>query len=145
MATFLFCISAVAVSFAAGRDSNVGVYRCWGGGICPSVVTLLANGNYLARWDGDLGSWGSASGSWELIGAEIHLNPKREEGLMMQGRFRILLVREMDGKKALLRKEDVKFEKNPLFYLYLEKNPNQSPEPTTTVVTPPAMQESRQP
>jgi hypothetical protein len=47
--------------------------------------------------------------------------PKKEEGHPMTGYLRVLLLREFEGRKALLRKEDVANVKNPFFYLYIQK------------------------
>jgi len=112
----------------------VGVY-IGSSGIEDRIVTLLANGNYLARWDSDIGSNGSASGTWELVGNEVRLNPKKEEGIVMQGYFRVLLLRQFHGRQALLRQEDKEFSDNPLFHLFLEtKESNQTPKPAQGAV-----------
>ena len=78
---------------------------------------------------------GRASGSWTLVDGEVRLVPKKEEGHPMTGYLRVLLLREFEGRKALIRKEDAANEKNPFFYLYLQK-PNKAPEPTPPSVTP---------
>jgi hypothetical protein len=120
IAVLSLCVVPVADAEAADRDSPVGVYHSRGG-MYAITLTLLANGNYLARWDGDIGTNGSATGSWEQAGEEIRLRPKREDGPFMPGYLRVLLIREMEKTKALIRKEDVKNQNNPLFFLYLEK------------------------
>jgi hypothetical protein len=123
---------AVLLSAVAGGEepaSVAGVYR-GSSGIETRTVTLLTNGNYLARWDGDIGSNGSSAGTWKLAGAEVRLSPKKEEG-MISGHFRVLLVRDFNGRRALLRKEDEKYSDIDLFYLFLQtKEPNQSAKPT---------------
>ena len=128
----LLCVwfSLTAALIAADGESHAGVYRQWGGGIYAIVLTLLTNGNYLARWDADIACNGTASGSWKSIGDEIHLSPKKEDGPLMPGYLRVLLVREMEGRRALLRKEDVDHQDSPLVYFYLEKKPDQSPAAT---------------
>jgi len=114
-------IGALGIANVQANESAVaGVYRNEVG-INVLTVTLLPNGNYLARWDADMGSNGTASGSWQVAGDEVRLTPKKEEGRPMTGYLRILFLRELDGRKALLRKEDVENAKNPFFYLYRRK------------------------
>lgn len=116
-------IAAVLLSASnllAGEKSAAGVYRSEVG-TYSLIVSLLPNGNYLARWDGDIGPNGTASGSWTLVDGEVRLTPKKEEGHPMTGYLRVLFLREFDGRQALLRKEDLANEKNPLFYLYLQE------------------------
>jgi hypothetical protein len=109
-----------ASSLLASEKSAAGVYRSEVG-IYSLIVSLLPNGNYLARWDGDIGPNGTASGSWTLVDDEVRLIPKKEEGHPMTGYLRVLLLREFEGRQALLRKEDIANEKNPFFYLYIQK------------------------
>ena len=111
------------VRLQAGEESAAGVYRSEDG-IYSLIVSLLPNGNYLARWDTDIGPNGTASGSWTLVDDEVRLVPKREEGPLMPGHLRVLLLREFECRKALLRKEDLAYEENRFFYLYLKKKPN---------------------
>ena len=138
ISAFLISVSLALACLRASEASPAGVYRSEVG-IYELIVTLLPNGNYLARWDADIGSNGTASGSWKVVGSEIQLTPKKEEGHPMTGYLRVLLLREFEGRRALIRKEDIANEKNPFFYLYLKKQPNQAPEPTSTAVTPPAV------
>jgi hypothetical protein len=121
----LLVVSSVTFAAKSPAASPVGSYRSAGG---TEIITLalLANGNYLARWDIDI--WpehGRATGTWQLVGDEVRLNPKSEEG-GLQGHLRVLLVRTVEGKKALLRKEDILHEKNPFFYFYIKEHPDQS-------------------
>ena len=130
---------------AADQSSIAGVYR-GSSGIESRIVTLLPNGAYYARWDGDIGTNGTASGTWQLVGDEVRLTPKKEGGPLMPGHFRVLLICTCEGRPALLRKEDAAEKDNPFFHLFLEKKaPNQAPEPTPTAVTPAAGQPARQP
>jgi hypothetical protein len=69
------------------------------------TVSLLDNGNYLARWDSDIGSNGTASGSWTFQDGEVRLTPKKEEGHPMTGYLRVLALRKFEGRQALLRKK----------------------------------------
>jgi hypothetical protein len=124
-ATVLF-LSLAASQLQAREESAAGVYRSEVG-IYSLTVSLLSNGNYLARWDADIGSNGKASGSWTLVGGEVRLVPKKEEGHPMTGYLRVLLLREFEGRKVLIRKEDAVNDNNPYFYLYLQK-PNKSPQ-----------------
>lgn len=91
------------------------------GRVCSITLSLLPNGNYLARWDADVGSNGTAAGSWMLVGDELRLDPKKEEGHPMTGYLRVLFLCQVDGRRALIRKEDIAGEGNPFFYLYLQK------------------------
>ena len=129
LAALLIGFALCSTSFAADQESAAGVYRSEVG-IYTITVALLTNGNYLARWDGDIGSNGSSSGSWVQTGKEVRITPKKEEGPLMKGYLTVLLVQEVHGRKALLRKEDVKDANNPFFYLYLQKKPDQTSEPT---------------
>jgi hypothetical protein len=132
----VLAVLVIALLSTTGRAdtpaSAAGVYR-GSSGIESRTITLLTNGNYLARWNGDMGSNGSATGTWELAGGEVRLTPKREEGLLMPGHFRVLLLRSFEGRQALLRKEDVKNADNEFFHLFLQKKkPNQPSEPTVS-------------
>lgn len=131
---FVFIASA---AFAAERGVAFpsGVYRSPGG---TQIVTLalLPNGSYLARWDLDISpAHGRANGVWQLVRDEVRLTPQKEEG-GLKGHLTVLLVREMEGRTALLRKEDTEHAKNPFFYFYAKEAPNQAPEPTPGSVTP---------
>jgi hypothetical protein len=110
-----------AVGLLASDKSVAGVYRSEVG-VYVLTVSLLENGNYLARWDSDIGSNGTASGSWTFHDGEVRLSPKKEEGHPMTGYLRVLSLRKFAGRQALLRKEDTMNESSPLYYLYLQKN-----------------------
>jgi len=118
IATVLVLLSSAGL--LASEKSVAGVYRSEVG-LYVLTVSLLENGNYLARWDSDIGSNGTASGSWAFRDGEVRLSPKKEEGHPMTGYLRVLSLRKFEGRQALLRKEDVANEANPLFYLYLQK------------------------
>lgn len=120
MRSIIAAVLLSASSLVASERTVAGVYRSEVG-IYVLTVTLLENGNYLSRWDADIGSNGTASGSWVFIDGEVRLTPKREEGHPMTGYLRVLLLRAFEGRRALLRKEDVANEKNQFFYLYLQK------------------------
>jgi hypothetical protein len=114
-------LRAVERSVAGVYGTEIDLYVC--------TISLLSDGHYLAQWHTDIGGDGTASGLWVLVGDEIRLTQKKEEGVgPPTGYLRILLLREFDGRKALLRKEDVANEKNRFFYLYLQKPPNQALE-----------------
>jgi hypothetical protein len=122
---FLF-LAAVAIVHAADHDSGspAGAYR-YGGDTQVISLALLPNGNYLAHWSLDIfPDNGSASGSWHVEGDTVHLIPKKEEGAL-RGHLRVLLIRTIEGRRALLRKDDAQHEKNPFFYFY-RKEPNKS-------------------
>jgi hypothetical protein len=120
MKSIIAAVLLSASSLLASEKSAAGVYRSEVG-IYSLIVSLLPNGNYLARWDGDIGPNGTASGSWTFVDGEVRLVPKKEEGHPMTGYLRVLLLREFEGRQALLRKEDIANEKNPFFYLYIQK------------------------
>jgi hypothetical protein len=128
LATLLVAFSFCVASPAVDQESAAGLYQSEVG-IYLIRVALFANGNYLARWDGDVGSNGTSAGSWAQVGTEVRLTPKKEEGALMQGYLTTLLVREMNGRKALLRKEDEKAAKSPFVYLYLQQKANRTPDP----------------
>jgi hypothetical protein len=132
MKKVLFTLMALLLASAVRSEvpvSAAGVYRSWSG-IETRRITLLTNGNYLARWDGDIGSNGASSGTWELVGTEVRLSPKKEEG-MISGHFRVLLLRDFKGRQALLRKEDEEHAENEFFHLFLQtQEPNKSPQTT---------------
>lgn len=86
-------------------------------------ITLLKDGSYSARWVSDIGVRDIASGSWLKQDDEVHLSPVHEEPDMKGYPFSVLYVRPFKGGTALLRKEDVKYESNPLFYLHKQPKP----------------------
>ena len=137
MKTHLAFFAAVWLAVAVRGEapaSAAGVYRC-SSGIETRTITLLTNGNYLARWDADIGTNGFASGTWAVVGSEVRLTPQNEEGPMMKGHFRLLLLRDFKGRRALLRKEDEKYSDNDLFHLFLQNQPNHSLDSTTSAGT----------
>lgn len=119
--TVLVAVLLSSVARGATPASAAGVYR-GSSGIETRTVTLLANGRYLARWDGDVGSNGSSTGTWELVNSEVRLSPKKEDG-MIAGYFRVLLLREFQGQQGLLRKEDAGNADNEFFYLFRKASP----------------------
>jgi hypothetical protein len=122
-----------ALGLASVRASEipaVGVYQSEVG-IYVLTISLLPNGDYMARWDADIGSNGVASGTWTSNGDEVHLSPKKEEGQPMTGYLRVLVVRNVNGRRALIRKEDAANDKNPFFYLYLRTDPEARLEEAT--------------
>jgi len=125
----LFALSAGIQAFAEASRAAAGVYRSWSG-IDTKRITLLPNGNYLARWDGDIGSNGVSAGTWELVGTEVRLSPKKEEG-MISGYFRVSVLKDFNSRQALLRKEDEEHADNEFFYLFLQtQKPNQAAQTT---------------
>ena len=120
MKTILAVVLLSASGLLASEKSAAGVYKSEVG-IYSLIVSLLPNGNYLARWDGEIGPNGTASGSWTVVDGEVHLVPKKEEGHPMTGYLRVLRLREFGGRKALIRKEDAANEKYPFFYLFIQK------------------------
>jgi len=129
----------VVCSFASASEPDVtGAYR-YGGGIHVIRLALLPNGAYLAQMDLDIyPEAGRSTGTWSRLGEEVRLNPKKEEG-DLTGYLTVLLVRTVDGKKALLRSEDIEQESNPFFYFYMKKSPNQPVETTDAVARPPRL------
>jgi hypothetical protein len=118
-AIFFVLLAGTAFTAEAASVSPAGTYLSAGGS--EITLTLFPNGSYLAQWDVDIfPGYGRASGMWQVEGDEVHLTPKKEEG-GLNGYLRILRVRTMKGKKALLRKEDAQYEKNPFFYLYMKE------------------------
>ena len=90
---YLAIIAAFVVMATAYGDTPAwaaGVYY-GSSGIETRTITLLTNGGYLARWDGDMGSNGFATGTWDLVGDEVRLSPRKEDGPIMRGHFRVLL------------------------------------------------------
>ena|ERR1017187_755056 len=126
LSLFWLLVLLAAVCRGRSSESPAGAYRSEVS-IYSIKVALFPNGTYMARWDSDIGNNGTASGQWEMVGEEIRLNPKKEEGEMMKGYLRVLLVREYQGRKALLRKEDEEYADSPFAYLYLQNPPNKSP------------------
>ena len=60
------------------------------------TIDLNDSGNYTATWDGCLGNYGTARGTWSVAGTIITLKPTAETG-MMKGHLRHLnLVRKND-------------------------------------------------
>ncbi len=115
-----------ALQGTASEYKVTGAYICYGGGIYTLRLAILDNGNYLARWDGDIGFNGSASGSWKRDGDKVILTPKKEE-LMMKGYLTIMCFKTIDGKPALLRIQDSAYANNPLFYFYRNEKSGEAP------------------
>ena len=128
----LIVILLFACSVASASEPDVtGAYR-YGGGIHVIRLALLPNGVYLAQMDLDIyPEAGRSSGTWSRVGEEVRLIPKKEEG-DLAGYLTVLLIRTVEGKKALLRREDIEHEPNPFFYFYMKQSPNQSPQTRIT-------------
>ena len=69
------------------------------------TLNLSTAGKYDARWDGCLGEYGTAEGSWRMSGTKLILTPAKETGLMM-GHLTILKVRKKEGQFTFLSEED---------------------------------------
>ncbi len=134
MRVLIALFSLVATAAFSAESEVAGAYR-YGDGTQIIQLALLSNGAYLAQWDLDIApESGRASGTWELDADEVRLTPKKEEG-DLRGHLTILLVRKIEGRSALLRKEDAEYEENPFFYFYRKKDPSQ-PAETTPVSAP---------
>ncbi len=131
-------LASAMVARTSGATSVAGAYRT-AAGTEVVALSLLTNGNYLARWDLDIfPNYGRAAGTWTLDGDTVHLTPKKEEG-KLKGHLTAMLVRKRDGHDALLRIEDAKHAENPFFYFYRKESANKSPDPTPASVTPAAI------
>jgi hypothetical protein len=132
---FILFVGLVATLRASPDSPSVAGAYVQNSGTQAIMLTLLSNGNYLARWDLDIfPNFGSASGTWLIDGDEVRLSPKREEG-HLKGYLHVLYSRQIKGRKALLRKEDLSQEDDLFFYFYLKKVPTQPPAPPLTSVT----------
>jgi hypothetical protein len=61
---------------------------------------LNADGSYAARWDGCLGEYGSAKGTWVYTAGQVVFTPRAERGQMVGHLRQLTAVRYKD--KALL-------------------------------------------
>jgi len=128
-------LASTMVARTPDATSVAGAYRT-ATGTEVVALSLLANGNYLARWDLDISpNYGRAAGTWTLDGDTVHLTPKKEEG-KLKGHLTAMLVRKKDGHDALLRIEDASQAENPFFYFFRKEPANKSPDPTAGSVTP---------
>ena len=71
------------------------------------TLVLRADGMYDAWWDGCLGRYGSAKGSWKIKDGKLVLSPT-EEIDMMKGHLSVLEIRKRDGQFELLPERDDK-------------------------------------
>ena len=128
---FAFLVTAlVGLSHARGETSLAGDYESYAS-LDFRTIVLREDGVYSARWDLDIApGHGVARGRWRSEGDHrVVLTPENEEG-GLKGFYRVLEVREFEGKRALIRAEDLVDEHNPYRYLFLKKKKAAEPGAT---------------
>jgi len=128
---FAFFVTALlGLSHARGETSLAGDYESYAS-IDFRTISLREDGVYLARWDLDIApGHGVARGRWTSEGDHsIVLTPEKEEG-GLKGYYRVLKVREFEGKRVLIRAEDLVDEHNPYRYLFLKEKKAAEPGAT---------------
>jgi hypothetical protein len=85
-----------------------GSYYCGDGLGYNVTLTLKDNGTYSGEWQGCLGKYGEASGTWTLSDKRIVLTPTNEEG-NMKGHLRTLDVMKYKGGWIFARADDRDF------------------------------------
>jgi hypothetical protein len=91
----------------APPDAKVvaGSYYC-GDGLGYNVTLILeTNGTYTGEWNGCLGKYGEASGTWKVSGKRIILTPEMEEG-NMKGHLRTLDIMKYKRGWIFVRADD---------------------------------------
>ena len=97
----------------AATEPSVGttiLYREWytGDGLGVNITLSLQDDYiYRATWDGCLGRYGSASGTWSRTGDIVDLAPDREDGMLEEFLIKLQLVSTPDGPRLrLLQQHD---------------------------------------
>ena len=98
IAVLLFSISAAC---AVTGDDLVGSYYRGDGTGYNVYVRLERSGSYTARWEGCLGTYGTARGAWSLRGSRITFRPTKETD-MMKKHLRVLHIVTQNGGFALV-------------------------------------------
>ena len=97
----------------AATEPSVGttiLYREWytGDGLGVNITLYLQDDYiYRATWDGCLGRYGSASGTWSRTGDIVDLAPDREDGMLEEFLIKLQLVSTPDDPRLrLLQQHD---------------------------------------
>jgi hypothetical protein len=91
---------------APSASSLAGTYVSNPSPLDAVVLKLAANGSYDARWEGCMGEYGSAAGTWSLAGDGVALTPAKDGELFFATMSRLVLV-PYKGRYSLARPEDV--------------------------------------
>lgn len=94
-----------AVGSAADSPLSGTYYRGDGTGY-NVTITLNPSGKYTAKWEGCLGTYGTAEGSWSDEGEWLKLTPTFETD-MMRGHLSWLRIVERDPSPVFVPKEDL--------------------------------------
>ena len=111
--TVSFVVSLLVATTQAATQPSVGTtipYREWytGDGLGVNITLYLQDDySYSATWDGCLGSYGSASGTWSRTGDIVDLAPDREDGMLEDFLIKLRLVSTPEGPRLrLLQQHD---------------------------------------
>jgi hypothetical protein len=102
------CATDVTIRTSASRLS--GTYYSGDGLGRMVTVALNPDGTFYSDWQGCLGVYGEASGSWSLQGDQITFNPANEQQNLV-GYLRKATTIQRDGRLGFARLQDVDHEK----------------------------------
>jgi len=103
-----------AFTSAAESTDLPGRYYCGDHTGYNIYLNLSDTGKYDAIWEGCLGRYGTAKGTWRATGDQIALTPKKETDMMKQHLTRLIVIRDTNGV-SLVRQESEKDKDNPFF------------------------------
>jgi hypothetical protein len=106
-------IFAVAALTGCATDATVrssvaelpGTYYS-GDGLGRNVTVVLPDGTFVSDWQGCLGVYGEARGTWQLQGDQIRFDPAREQELLA-GYLRQATTIRHQGQLGFARVQDV--------------------------------------
>lgn len=95
-------ILPLTADFKVPTVSLVGTYA-FGDGLGMNIsVVLKPDGRFDSEWLGCMGSYGKASGRWQLHGSQIQFVPAYERG-MLKNFFRVATAMSRSGQIGFVR------------------------------------------
>lgn len=111
-ASVYFVVSLLVAANLAAAQSGGGTtipYREWytGDGLGVNIMLYLQDDDsYSATWDGCLGRYGSASGTWSQTGDIVDLVPDLEDGMLEGFLVRLHFMTTQQGPRLELLQQD---------------------------------------
>lgn len=128
----IFVVSLLVATTQAATQPSVRTtvsYREWytGDGLGVNITLYLEDDySYRATWDGCLGRYGTASGTWSRTGDIVDLAPDREDGMLEDFLIKLELVSTPEGPRLrpLQQNDNGDWTQRPAFdFLPVEASP----------------------
>ena len=102
-----------AIAFATERDD-----------VCNVTVLINSDGTFVSDWQGCLGVYGEAKGTWQLQGDQIRFDPASEQELLA-GYLRQATTIRHQGQLGFARVQDVQHDRIDEQLVFFKEPPGQ--------------------